>query len=117
TLQFGSYKITVTATGFQSSVIASVVVESGRTTNITVDLKIGNTSETVQVAASAEQLNTTTAEVGGTINNKLVQNLPYNSRDGLNFATLIAGNSQTSSARNSTFNGLPNASLNITVDG
>src|SRR5437773_1329060 len=28
TLQFGSYKLTVTAAGFQNSVIASVVVES-----------------------------------------------------------------------------------------
>lgn len=117
TLQFGSYKLTVTAIGFQNSVIAAVVVESGRTTNISVDLSLGAANETVQVAASAEQLNTTTAEVGSTINNKLVQNLPYAGRDSLNFAVLIAGSSRSTSDRNSTFNGLPNASLNITVDG
>ncbi len=117
TLQFGSYKLTVNATGFQNSVIIAVVVESGRTTNISVDLSIGAASETVQIAASAEQLNTTTAEVGATINNKLVQNLPYAGRDSLNFAVLIAGSSRSTSDRNSTFNGLPNASLNITLDG
>ncbi len=116
-LQFGSYKLTVNATGFQNSVITAVVVESGRTTNISVDLSIGAASETVQIAASAEQLNTTTAEVGATINNKLVQNLPYAGRDSLNFAVLIAGSSRSTSDRNSTFNGLPNASLNITLDG
>ena len=116
-LQFGSYKLTTTATGFQTSVIASITVESGRTTDVSVDLKVGGASETVQVEASAEQLNTTTTEVGGTISNKMVQNLPYNGRDGLNFATLIAGNMRTNSDRNSTFNGLPNASLNITIDG
>src|SRR6185369_10844072 len=54
---------------------------------------------------------------GGTISNKLVQNLPYAFRDSLNFAVLIAGNARSTSERNSTFNGLPNASLNITVDG
>src|SRR5205085_7585329 len=116
-LQFGSYKLTASATGFQNTVIAAITVESGRTTDVSVDMQVGNTSETVQVAATAEQLNTTTAEVGSTINNRLVQNLPFNGRDGLNFATLIAGNMRTSSDRNSTFNGLPNASLNITLDG
>src|SRR5262249_2377796 len=98
-------------------IIGSVVVESGRTTDLSVDLEVGTTSETVQVTASAEQLNTTTNEVGSTITNNLVQNLPFVGRDGLNFATLIAGNMRTSSDRNSTYNGLPNASLNITLDG
>src|SRR5262245_34266531 len=116
-LQFGSYKLTVTAAGFQTTVIAAITVESGRTTDVSVDMKLGTAAETVQVAATAEQLNTTTAEVGTTISNKLVQNLPYNGREGLNFATLMAGNMRTNSDRNSTFNGLPNASLNITLDG
>src|SRR6266568_5458145 len=116
-LQFGSYKLSATVTGFKTEVIASIVVESGKTTDVSVDLQVGTTSETVQVATSAEQLNTTTNEVGATITNKLVQNLPYNNREGLAFAGLIAGNMQSSSQRNSTYNGLPNASLNITLDG
>src|SRR5262245_6722861 len=116
-LQFGSYRLTVSAPSFQTSVIASVIVESGRTTDVSIDLQVGAAAETVQVSAEAEQLNTTTTEVGGTINNTLVQNLPFAGRDGLNFATLIAGNMRTTSDRNSTFNGLPNASLNITLDG
>lgn len=116
-LQFGSYRLTASASGFKTAIIGSVVVESGKTTDVSVDLEVGTTSETVQVTSSAEQLNTTTNEVGGTITNRLVQNLPFNGRDGLNFATLIAGNMRTTSDRNSTFNGLPNASLNITLDG
>src|SRR5499433_874900 len=116
-LQFGTYKLTSSASGFKTAIIASVVVESGKTTDVSVDLEVGTTSETVQVTTSAEQLNTTTNEVGGTISNRLVQNLPFAGRDGLNFAGLIAGNSRTSNQRNSTYNGLPNASLNITLDG
>ncbi|MFN0123699.1 MAG: hypothetical protein ACKV2V_24625 [Blastocatellia bacterium] len=46
-----------------------------------------------------------------------MQNLPYAGRDSLNFAVLIVGSSRSTSDRNSTFNGLPNASLNITLDG
>ncbi|HMV81500.1 MAG TPA: carboxypeptidase-like regulatory domain-containing protein [Blastocatellia bacterium] len=116
-LQFGSYKITVSATGFQNAVIAAVTVESGRTTNVSVDLSLGAATDTVQIAAATDQLNPTTAEVGTTINNKLVQNLPFAGRDSLNFAVLIAGSARSTSDRNSTFNGLPNASLNITLDG
>src|SRR2546426_1713587 len=116
-LQFGSYKLTATVTGFKTAVIASVVVESGRTTDVSVDLEVGTTSETGPVTARAEQLNTTTNEVGATISNKLVQNLPFGGREGLNFAGLIAGNSRSNNQRNSTYNGLPNASLNITLDG
>jgi carboxypeptidase family protein/peptidase M24-like protein len=99
-LQFGSYKLTVTAAGFQTTVITAITVESGRTTDVSVDLKVGATGETVQVAASAEQLNTTTTEVGGTINNHLVQNLPFGGREGLGFAGLIAGNSRSNNQRN-----------------
>src|SRR5262249_4734034 len=116
-LQFGTYRLTATAPGFKTAIIASVVVESGRTTDLSVDLEVGTTSETVQVTASAEQLNTTTNEVGSTISNNLVQNLPFAGRESLNFAGLIAGNAQSSNQRNSTYNGLPNASLNITLDG
>src|SRR5215475_14229651 len=116
-LQFGSYKLTVTASGFQTMVIAAITVESGRTTVVSVDMKVGAAAETVQVAATAEQLNTTTTEVGGTISNKLVQSLPFAGRDGLGFAGLIAGNARSNNQRNSTYNGLPNASLNITLDG
>jgi carboxypeptidase family protein len=116
-LQSGAYKLTASATGFQTAVYPSIVVDSGRTTNVSVDLQVGTTSEVVQVTASDTRLDTTTNEVGTTINNKLVQNLPYNGRESLNFAGLMAGNSQANSQRNSTFNGLPNASLNISLDG
>src|SRR4029078_3984587 len=39
-LQFGTYKLTATAPGFQNMVIAAITVESGRTTNVSVDLEV-----------------------------------------------------------------------------
>jgi hypothetical protein len=116
-LQAGTYALTASAPGFQTAVYSRIAIASGRTTDVSVNMQVGVTTETIQVTASAEQLNTTTTEVGGTINNMLVQNLPFNGRDGLNFAVLIAGNMRSTSDRNSTFNGLPNASLNISLDG
>lgn len=118
-LQAASYRLTASAAGFQTAVIDKIQVDSGRITDVAVEMKIGASTETVQVSASAEQLETTSNEVGTTITTNLIQNLPYNGREALSFALLMAGNSNANDAsgRNSTFNGLPNASMNITVDG
>lgn len=118
-LQAGAFKLVANAQGFQTAAINTIAVESGRITNVSVDLALGAASETIEVTASAARLDTTTNEVGTTINNKLVQDLPYAGREGLSFALLMAGNASANDAsgRNSTFNGLPNASMNISLDG
>jgi len=114
-LQSGKYDLSVSAGGFQSSVTRNVVVDTGRVTDVTVELKVGGTAETVEVSASPVQLETTSNLVSTTISNNLIDNLPFASRDTLGFALLSPG-AQTTSG-NSTFNGLPNASMDITVDG
>jgi hypothetical protein len=118
-LQAANYRLTATASGFQTVVYDNVAVDSGRITDLSIEMKLGAATETVSVEASAVALATTTNEVGTTITTNLIQNLPYNGREALSFALLMAGNANAndSTGRNSTFNGLPNASMNITVDG
>ena len=118
-LQAATYKLTATAPGFQTAVYDNVTVDSGRTTDVAIEMRIGSATEVVQVSADAVQLATTSNEVGTTISSNLIMDLPYNGREALSFALLMAGNANAndSSGRNSTFNGLPNASMNITVDG
>jgi hypothetical protein len=63
-------------------------------------------------------LETTSNEVGKTIDNKSIQNVPSPGRETLNFALLMPGVGNTQgNDRYSTYNGLPNASLDLTVDG
>ena len=114
-LPAGTFKLTATASGFQASVLDSVVADTGRITDVTVEMKVGATTETVEVSAAAAQLETTSNEVGTTINVSSINTLPYTSRDALNFSLLTPG--AQSASGGSTFNGLPNASLNITLDG
>jgi hypothetical protein len=114
-LPAGSFKLTASAAGFQASILDSVVVDTGRTTDVTIQLNVGSTTESVEVIAAGMMLETTSNEVGNTINVQQINNLPYTSRDALNFSLLTAGAVTTSG--NSTFNGLPNASMNITLDG
>jgi hypothetical protein len=114
-LQDGSYKLTATKAGFASSITDSIVVDAGRITDVTVVLKVGATTETVEVAGSGVQLETTSNEVGTTVSTKEINALPYASRDALSFALLTPGVQAASGG--DTFNGLPNASMNISLDG
>ncbi|HLK64661.1 MAG TPA: carboxypeptidase-like regulatory domain-containing protein [Bryobacteraceae bacterium] len=115
----GTYSLTASAPGFQTAKLDNIVVDTGRTTDLSVSMSVGATTDTIEVTGTAAQLETTSNEVGTTINNKSIQNLPYASRDSLQFALLMPGNSSANDAtgRNSTYNGLPNASMNITIDG
>jgi len=88
-------------------------------TDIAVTLNVGALTESVVVSSTQAELEATSSQVGTTVTNTFVQELPFLGRDTLNFALLQAGatNAADPSGRNSTFNGLPNASMNISIDG
>lgn len=114
----GTYTLSAVLTGFQSATINQIVVDTGRTTDVAVQLKVGAATQTLEVSGSATLLETTTNEVGKTIDNKSILNVPLPGRETLNFALLMPGIGNTQgNDRYSTYNGLPNASMDITVDG
>jgi len=114
----GVYALTASLAGFQTQTIERIVIDTGRTTDISVVMEVGAANVTVEVSASQAQLETTTNEVGKTIDNKSILNVPLPGRETLNFALLMPGVGNTQqNDRYSTYNGLPNASMDITVDG
>src|SRR5487761_872398 len=116
-LQPGTYRLQVTAAGFSTAVYANLVVEAAQTTNVQIKMTVGSASQTVEVSAQAEVLKTTQNTIATTINPTLVENLPLNGRDLLEFATLVTGAANPDNQRYTTFDNLPNAALNITVNG
>ncbi|HBY61259.1 MAG TPA: hypothetical protein DEH78_15675 [Solibacterales bacterium] len=116
-LQPGSYQLTASADGFQTTVYSNITVGTARTVDVVVKLNVGAISERVEVTDTAIALETSSNTIATTVSNDLVQKLPLAGRDVLGFALLMAGAQRGSSDRSSTFNGLPNASLNITLDG
>lgn len=116
-LQPGTYQLQVTATGFTTAVYANLVVEAAQTTNVEIKMRVGSASQTVEVSAQAQVLKTTQNTIATTINPTLVENLPLNGRDLLQFATLVSGAANPDNQRYTTYNNLPNAALNITVNG
>jgi Carboxypeptidase regulatory-like domain len=90
-LPVGTYTVKTELSGFKST------VKNGYTLNaddrVTVDFKldVGSVSETVQVTAAGETVNTTSGEVARVVDAEQVQNLALNGRNYMQLATLIPG--------------------------
>jgi len=81
-LPIGSYSVTVTQSGFQSSVTSGVAVDVAGERRVDAELKTGQVEQTVEVSGEAlAQTETTTAELGGTLTAHTIENLPVNGRD------------------------------------
>jgi hypothetical protein len=113
----GTYTLRATLQGFEMSVYSGIIVNAARTTNLTVLLKPGAITDTVKGVGGAPVLQTTTTMVSDTVDQKYLQDLPLPGRSALPFALLMAGAQHGVTPRDSTFNGLPGAAVNITLNG
>ena len=86
-LPLGSYKITVSAPGFQAVNVDNVSVTAGSVYTLSVKLTMGQQTTAIEVSAAAVTVDTTTATQNMTIPSTVVQNVPLNGRD---FTQLIA---------------------------
>jgi hypothetical protein len=87
----GNYKVTATATGFEILVETDVKLTVGQSATLNLPLKAGGSSETVTVEGGAELINTTTADLGQTVDEATIHDLPLNGRDPGTLVTLSAG--------------------------
>ena len=71
-VQPGNYMLTVVARGFAKYVQQGIVIDANANATQNVAMKVGSSSETVSVTADAELIDTTTAELGMTINEESV---------------------------------------------
>src|SRR5437763_3325855 len=113
----GTYKLTVDAKGFSQAVYNDVHVYTGRTTDLNLTLRLGSTSEKVDVSAAGEVLETTTNTLATTVAADAIQDLPLSGRDVLPFAQLVPGAQVGGDLRFTTYNSMPNAAISISVDG
>jgi len=88
-VQSGPYKVTVTASSFQTVVQSGVRVNANEVRRADFTLKIAQTSETIEVSASSTILQTDKADVHQEITSTEVAELPYNGGEGRNFQSLL----------------------------
>jgi Carboxypeptidase regulatory-like domain len=72
----GTYTVTITKQGFQTAVENGVIVSTGQIAAVNLVLALGEVSTKVEVTSSAISLQEQTPQVGVTIENKVVQELP-----------------------------------------
>ncbi|MCZ2156350.1 MAG: TonB-dependent receptor [Bryobacterales bacterium] len=114
-LPMGTYTITVESQGFKSLKRSGIVLSAGRDLRLTLPLELGQVTETIEVHAETPLVNTSNAEQRSNIEAFEVQDLPTARRDWTGLLALTPG-AQVGSA-SVRMNGLPAASMRITVDG
>jgi outer membrane receptor protein involved in Fe transport len=107
-LPVGTYRVVVAKTGFKKAVRSGVVLEVNVPSRVDVVMEVGNVSETVTVSESLPLINTTSPEIGRTIENQEVANLPLVNRNAYQLLELTPG------VQNSSFNaGQPNPVITL----
>jgi hypothetical protein len=89
-LKPGPYKLDVQAPNFKT-VTQDVTVEVGQAQTLNFTLTTGAVSETVEVSSEARMVETTTSGMGEVIQGRQVVDLPLNSRNFTQLATLVPG--------------------------
>src|SRR5215475_9255573 len=84
----GFYRLRTELPGFKTAVSEPFEVQVQQVVRLDVVLQVGQISETVEVAATADLLQSETATVGAVIENKIIAELPLNGRQYLNLVAM-----------------------------
>ncbi|HEY4354428.1 MAG TPA: carboxypeptidase regulatory-like domain-containing protein [Acidobacteriaceae bacterium] len=87
----GHYDVTAEAPNFSKTVAQNITVTPSVTTSVNEVLKPGSTSDTVEVAASNEVLQTESGELSGNISGKEISELPISGLNPTTLATTMPG--------------------------
>ncbi|HTS62931.1 MAG TPA: TonB-dependent receptor [Candidatus Acidoferrales bacterium] len=115
----GKYTVTVSATGFKAAVSKDVVVIVNGVTTVDFTLQIGSRTETVQVDATSQLVDTVTSSMGNDLSTREVMNLPLFGRVYSQLVQIMPGAVKTgigSSAESGTGIGA-NGSITAAVNG
>ncbi len=88
-LQPGTYKVRIAVPSFKTLVEDNVTVNANEVRRVDGALQISQTSETVEVSASANILQTDKADVHQDLTSQEVSELPYSGGEGKNFQSLL----------------------------
>jgi hypothetical protein len=113
----GTYTATVTLQGFKTVELKDIVLNAAVTSNVKAVLELGEIKETVVVTGATEIVQTQSTAVASTMSARQISNLPLAGRGAFDLVNYMPGVASSTGTRNATVNGLPQATVNITLDG
>jgi hypothetical protein len=84
----GFYRLRTELPGFKTAASEQFEVQVQQVLRLDVVLQVGQVSETIEVAATADLLQSETATIGTVVENKIITDLPLNGRQYLNLVAL-----------------------------
>src|SRR6266545_3733764 len=117
-LASGAYEMTVSMPGFRTSLVPNVTVSTSQTTDVKVNLEVGQPTETVTVVEGASQvLETSSQLVASTLTPKTITELPLANRGNILALARLAQGASPPTGGSTRYNNLPGGAVNVTVDG
>jgi hypothetical protein len=119
-LPFGTYVVSVNASGFQVNKSPQIVLNVGATVNVNMALAIAAApGESIQVTGTLSTVDTSSSTSGTTLDTNQIANLPINGRDVSEFLEIAPGSVASTGFFQGSVNGMENifTGLNITLDG
>jgi hypothetical protein len=125
----GTYELTATSAGFKEYDQSNMILRANTAASVNVVLQVGATQQRVEVSAESVLVDTQSANNSVTLDQALIESLPNNTRNPLNFVYSLAGvteaqgsmtsRSNTYDQYGSTFgvNGGRTAESEILIDG
>ena len=87
----GNYDVTVSAPGFSTVAQTNIALAVGAQQQLNVSMKIGETTQIVQVTEAAPLVQVTSSVISAQVESTTVRELPLNGRDWASLATLSPG--------------------------
>lgn len=87
----GTYKVRVEAKGFKAIERTNIILEVGGELRVDLSMQPGEVTQTITVTEALPMVETTNAELGGTLQSQVIANLPLNGRNFQNMLQLRPG--------------------------
>jgi hypothetical protein len=111
------YGVTVKSAGFKTASKQGLQMDAGIPATVNLTLEVGAVSETIEVTGNTEVVESTSATVSSDLTGRQVNDLPIPSRNATDLIVTLPGTLTPAGPRNTTFDGLPQATVNMTLDG
>lgn len=117
-MNVGTYSVTIEMQGFKKMTHTDVRLLGNQPATIATTLQLGGLTEEVTVSTPTDLVRLESPTVSSTISGEFIKSVPRLSRNALDFLVFLPGvETPGANARGSTISGLPQNTINITIDG